>query len=737
MFGICVFIMARSFPFYKQHDAMDCGATCLRMVARYHGRFYSLEHLRELTFIGKDGVALIDIADAAEKIGMGTLAAKITWERLTDGLPMPMIVHWRQEHYIVVYEVGSNHVRVADPASGKHKLTKEEFLNSWASDIVDGEQVGIILLLETTPDFFEREGDKVDKSGFGFLFTYLFRYKRLLWQLILGLLTSSLLSMVFPFLTQTIVDVGINNRDLNLIKLVLMGQIVLFFSYTSVEFIRGWIMLHIGTRINISLISDFLVKLMKLPPRFFDSKLTGDLMQRINDNSRIEHFLTSSVLTTGFSLINFVVFGFILYFYNPTIFFVYFVFTIVYIIWIVLFLKKRKELDYKRFEQMAQNQSNLIQMISGMNEIKLHNAERQKRWQWERIQAKLYRVSIGYLALEQWQRAGASFLKEFKNLIITFIAAKAVTEGQLSIGEMVAVEYIVGQLNSPLEQMVIFIQMGQDAKISLERLNEIHKKEDEDGATPRLNVLPENGDLRMDNMSFQYGGQYSPMVIKGLNMMIPKGQTVAIVGSSGSGKTTILKLLLNFYQPTEGVVKLGEVSLNSIQNRLWRAKCGVVMQEGFIFTDTIAKNIALGDEMIDKKKLLQAVKVANINSYIDSLPLGYNTKIGDDGVGLSQGQKQRLLIARAVYKDPEYIFFDEATNALDSFNELIIMENLKEFFKGKTVVIVAHRLSTVKHADTIVVLEKGEIIEQGSHEELTRQRGAYYNLVKNQLELGA
>jgi ATP-binding cassette, subfamily B, bacterial len=716
---------------------MDCGATCLRMVARHHGRFYSLEHLRELTFIGKDGVALIDIADAAEKIGMGTLAAKITWERLTDGLPMPMIVHWRQEHYIVVYEVGSNHVRVADPASGKHKLTKAEFLNSWASDIVDGEQVGIILLLETTPDFFEREGDKVDKSGFGFLFTYLFRYKRLLWQLILGLLTSSLLSMVFPFLTQTIVDVGINNRDLNLIKLVLMGQIVLFFSYTSVEFIRGWIMLHIGTRINISLISDFLVKLMKLPPRFFDSKLTGDLMQRINDNSRIEHFLTSSVLTTGFSLINFVVFGFILYFYNPTIFFVYFVFTIVYIIWIVLFLKKRKELDYKRFEQMAQNQSNLIQMISGMNEIKLHNAERQKRWQWERIQAKLYRVSIGYLALEQWQRAGASFLKEFKNLIITFIAAKAVTEGQLSIGEMVAVEYIVGQLNSPLEQMVIFIQMGQDAKISLERLNEIHKKEDEDGATPRLNVLPENGDLRMDNMSFQYGGQYSPMVIKGLNMMIPKGQTVAIVGSSGSGKTTILKLLLNFYQPTEGVVKLGEVSLNSIQNRLWRAKCGVVMQEGFIFTDTIAKNIALGDEMIDKKKLLQAVKVANINSYIDSLPLGYNTKIGDDGVGLSQGQKQRLLIARAVYKDPEYIFFDEATNALDSFNELIIMENLKEFFKGKTVVIVAHRLSTVKHADTIVVLEKGEIIEQGSHEELTRQRGAYYNLVKNQLELGA
>ncbi len=729
--------MSKKFPFYRQHDAMDCGATCLRMVARSHGRFYSLEFLRELTFIGKDGVALIDIADAAEKIGMNTLAAKVGWERLADGLPTPMIAHWRQQHFVVVYEVGKNYVRVADPASGKFKLTKEEFLDGWASDIVDGEPNGIILLLETTPEFFEREGDKVDKSGFRFLFTYLFRYKKLMRQLILGLALTTLLQVFFPFLTQTIVDIGINNRDVGLIKLVLLGQIMLFFSYTSVEFIRGWIVLHIGTRVNISLISDFLIKLMKLPPRFFDSKLTGDLLQRINDNYRIEHFLTSSVLSTAFSLVNFVVFGFILYFYNPTIFFVYLFFTTFYVIWILLFLGKRKELDYKRFDQMAENQSNLIQMISGMNEIKLHNAEKQKRWQWERIQAKLYRVSISYLALEQWQRAGAAFFNELKNLFITFIAAKAVTEGQLSIGAMVAIQYIIGQLNGPLEQVVSFIKMGQDAKISLERLNEIHSKEDEEGSEPRLSILPENGDLAFQNASFQYGGQYSPMVIKGLSVMIPRGKTIAIVGSSGSGKTTLLKLLLNFYQPTEGVVKLGEVPLNSIQNRLWRDKCGVVMQEGFIFSETLAKNIALGDETIDRKKLLQAVKVANIHSYIESLPLGFNTKIGDDGVGLSQGQKQRLLIARAVYKDPEYIFFDEATNALDAYNELIIMENLNEFFKGKTVVIVAHRLSTVKNADSIIVLEKGEIIEQGSHEELTRQRGAYYNLVKNQLELGS
>jgi ATP-binding cassette, subfamily B, bacterial len=729
--------MSKNFPFYKQHDAMDCGATCLRMVARSYGRYYSLEFLREITHIGKEGVALIDISDAAEKIGMNTLAAKVAWDRLADGLPLPMIAHWRQQHFIVVYEVTPQYVRVADPAAGKVKLTKEEFLDGWASDIIDGEKNGIILLLETTPEFFDREGDKVDKSGFKFLFTYLLRYRRLLIQLIVGLVLSSLLQLVFPFLTQTIVDVGINNRDLGLIQLVLIGQVVLFISYMSVDFIRSWIMLHIGTRINISLVSDFLIKLMKLPPKYFDSKLTGDLLQRINDNHRVEQFLTSSVLSTAFSLINFVVFGVILFFYNVSIFFVYTSFTVIYLVWIIMFLKKRKELDYKRFDQMSENSSNLIQMISGMNEIKLHNAEKQKRWQWERIQAKLYRVSINYLALEQRQRAGATFLREIKNIFITFIAAKAVTEGTLSIGGMVAIEYIIGQLNAPLDSLVSFIQMGQDAKISLERLNEIHKRDNEEGKEERMNVLPENGDVYLENMSFQYGSVHTPMVLKNVSLKIPKGQTLAIVGSSGSGKTTILKLLLNFYQPTEGYVKLGDVSLNNIQNRLWREKCGVVMQEGFIFSETIAKNIALGEDHIDKKKLLQAVKVANIQSYVEGLPLGYNTKIGDDGVGLSQGQKQRLLIARAVYKDPEYIFFDEATNALDAHNEKIIMENLNEFFKGKTVVIVAHRLSTVKHADNIVVLEKGEVIEQGNHEQLTRARGSYYSLVKNQLELGS
>ncbi|MBL7818732.1 MAG: peptidase domain-containing ABC transporter [Saprospiraceae bacterium] len=728
--------MSKKFPFYKQHDAMDCGATCLRMIARFHGRFYSLEFLRELTFIGKDGVALIDIADAAEKIGMNTLAAKVSWKRLVEGLPLPMIVHWRQQHFMVVYEVTPQYVRVADPASGKYKLTRDEFLDGWASDIINGEPHGILLLLETTPEFFEREGEKTDKSGFRFLFTYLFRFKKLLIQLLLGMLLGSFLQLIMPFLMQAVVDVGISTSNLGFIKLVLLGQVIVFFSQASVEFIRGWILLHIGTRVNISLVSDFLIKLMKLPVRFFDSKLTGDLLQRINDNHRVEQFLTSSTLVTLFSMINFVVFGVVLAFFNMSIFGIYFMFTAFYVAWITLFLRKRKELDYKRFDQMSENQSSLIQLIYGMQEIKLHNAEKQKRWQWERIQAKLYRVSISYLALEQYQRAGAFFFNEFKNILITFLAAKAVVEGQLSIGSMVAIEYIIGQLNAPLEQLIHFIQAAQDAKISLERLNEIHSKEDEDGSQPRLNALPPNGDLILENVRFRYGSQHSPMVLKGIDLHIPRGKTVAIVGGSGSGKTTILKLLLNFYQPTEGAVRLGDVSLNNIAHRVWRDRCGVVLQDGFIFSETIAKNIALGEDIIDKRRLLQAVKIANIQSYIDSLPLGYNTKIGDDGVGLSQGQKQRLLIARAVYKNPDYVFFDEATNALDSYNELIIMDNLNEFLAGRTVVVVAHRLSTVRNADKIIVLEKGEIIEEGTHSELTLLRGAYYNLVKNQLELG-
>ncbi|NNE30449.1 MAG: ATP-binding cassette domain-containing protein, partial [Saprospiraceae bacterium] len=496
-------------------------------------------------------------------------------------------------------------------------------------------------------------------------------------------------------------------------------------------------LLHIGVRVNISLISDFLIKMMKLPVRFFDTKMTGDLLQRIFDNKRVETFLSSTTLITLFSLINFVIFGIVLLYYDRAIFYIFSFATVLYLAWIFLFLKKRRELDYKRFDQMAENQSNLIQLIGGIKEIKLHNAEKQKRWAWERIQAKLFRVSLDFLRVDQFQKSGSAFINESKNILISFLAARAVIEGQMTLGMMLAVQYIIGQLNAPIEQLVTFIHSAQDAKISLERMNEIHTQKNEEEASNKIPMLPEKRDLNLQDVSFQYSGPHSPMVLQDISFSIPSGQTTAIVGTSGSGKTTILKLLLNFYEPTTGRVSIGDQSLVNMQNRMWRDRCGVVMQDGYIFSESIAKNIALGDEIIDRKKLLQAVKVANFQDYIESLPLGYNTKVGADGMGLSQGQKQRMLIARAVYKNPDYIFFDEATNALDAFNELVIMENLEEFFEGKTVVIVAHRLSTVKNADNIVVLERGELVEQGTHKELTALKGAYYHLVKNQLELGA
>ncbi len=726
------------FQFYKQLDAMDCGATCLRMVAKHHGRQYSLDYLRELTFVDREGVSLMSISDAAEKLGMHSLGVKISWERLVADVPLPCIAHWKQQHFVVLYKIDAKNAWISDPAHGKHKLPKEEFLKFWASDTQNGEQVGILLLLETTPDFFVQKGEKVSRKGFSFLFGYLRNYRKEIVQLVFGLFVGSGLQLLLPFMMQSIVDVGITTKDIDFVYLILGAQLVVMLSSMSVEFIRGWILLHIGSRVNISLVSDFLAKLMRLPMRFFDTKMTGDLLQRIYDNERVERFLTSSALMTLFSVINLLVFGVVLLWFNTTIFWVFFGAALLYFGWIILFLRKRKTLDYQRFEQMSENQSALIQLISGMQEIKLHNSEKQKRWGWERIQAKLFHINVRYLALDQWQRAGATVINESKNLLISFLAARAVMRGELTLGQMLATQYLIGQMNGPLDHLVQFILQAQDASISLERMNEIHAREDEEPvSTEKTTILPENGDLMLENVSFRYGGPHDPLVLKEVNLLFPEGKTTAIVGSSGSGKTTILKLLLNFYQPQQGSVRLGDLNLENIQHKLWRSRVGVVMQDGFIFNDSIAKNIALGEELIDRKRLMRAAKSANIQQYIESLPLGYNTKVGQDGVGLSQGQKQRILIARAVYKNPEYLFFDEATNALDAFNERIIMENLGEFFRGRTVIVVAHRLSTVRDADNIIVLERGEVVEQGTHQELTWQRGTYYHLVKNQLELGA
>ncbi|NER12574.1 ATP-binding cassette domain-containing protein [Leptobacterium flavescens] len=730
----------RKFPFYKQLDQMDCGPTCLRMVTKFHGRSVPVDVLRKKSNITREGVSLGGIAEAAEDIGFHTLAVSVNYKTLEEEVPLPCIAHWRQRHFVVVHEIKKDSVYVADPAHGLVKYSKEDFIKGWIGKNADPEEAeGYLLLLEPTPDFYENDKTEKKEYGFKFLFWYFKPYKRYILQLVLGLVVGSLLQLIFPFLTQAVVDYGINYQNINFVYLILVAQLTLFISSTTVELIRGWILLHMTSRININLISDFLIKLMRLPIAFFDSKNTGDIIQRIYDHNRIQSFLSSTTLNTLFSAFNFVIFGAILAYYNLTIFVLFFIGSTAYIGWTLLFLKKRAELDYKRFDQSSDNQSSLYQLISGMQEIKLNGSERRRRWEWEAIQVRLFKISIKGLALSQTQNTGGQFLNELKNILITFIAAKSVIDGELTLGMMLSVQYIIGQLNLPINNFISFIQTGQDAKISLERLAEIHLKEDEeDKKEDYIRELPTDKTIKIRNLSFRYGGASSPWVLEDVDFDIPEGKVTAIVGASGSGKTTLIKLLLKFYDPTEGSINVGSMKLNNLSTGMWRKACGSVMQDGFLFGDTISRNITESDSegIVDKERLLHAVNVANIEEFIEELPSGFNTKIGSSGVNISGGQQQRIFIARSVYKDPKYIFFDEATSALDANNEKVIMENLQEFYKGKTVVVVAHRLSTVKNADQIIVLDKGKIIERGSHTELTAKKGAYYTLVKNQLELG-
>ncbi|MBR9920848.1 MAG: peptidase domain-containing ABC transporter [Bacteroidetes bacterium] len=725
--------MPKTFPFYKQHDAMDCGATCLRMVARHYGRFYSLEYLRQLTHQRKEGVSLLEISDAADHIGLHTLAAKVSFDRLRKVVPLPSIVHWRQNHYVVIYDITDKYVAIADPSIGLLRLSKEEFLDGWISTMEEGESVGVVLMLEPTPDFYQKEGEKTNKGGFGYIYQYLSNYTGLILQLLLGVALSAILLVIFPFLIQALVDEGVSSQDFNFVLLILLAWVMLFGSQMLIEHIRGWILLHLGVRVNINLISDFLIKVLKLPIRFFDQRMTSDLLNRIYDNERVERLLTTNTLFTAFSAISIVLLGGLLLYFDLTIFLIFIIGTGIYLAWVLRFMKARKELDYKRFDQAAENQVKLVEMINGMQEIKLHNAETQKRWEWERTEAKLFRVGMNYLAVNQRQRLGAQIITELKNILITIFAARAVINGQMTLGSLLAVQYIIGQLNPPVNQLVEFFRATQDAKISLERMNEVHLRENEENPERAVSILPENSNIRIDNLTYKYGGEGTPPVLEGLNLEIPRGKTTAIVGSSGSGKTTLLKILLNILPPTKGTVKLGDINISNFHSRLWREKCGAVLQDGYIFSDSIARNIALGDEIIDDHRMVLAAKVAHIQTFIEGLPLGYHTKIGAEGVGLSQGQKQRILIARAVYKNPDYLFFDEATNALDSRNESIIIQNIREFFKGRTVVMVAHRLSTVKDADHIIVLENGAVVEQGNHQQLNLRRGTYFHLLQNQL----
>lgn len=722
------------FTHYKQPDQMDCGPTCLRMVAKHYGRNFTVQTLRKYCEINREGVSLLGISDASEKIGFRSLGVKLSPAQLKEA-ELPCILHWRQTHFVVLYKIKNHKYYLADPAAGLVSLSEEDFSRSWLGD--KEKQEGIALLLSPTPQFYGQDDEKGTEVSWSFLFRYLITYRKLVLQLLFGLGIGSLLQLITPFLTQSVVDIGINTRNLNFIYIILIAQTALIIGRVSVEFIRSWILLHISTRINISILTDFLIKLMKLPMSFFDTKMTGDIMQRMNDQRNIQTFLTGSTLTTVFSMFNLLVFSVVLAYYNVGIFFVFAISSALYITWIVLFLKRRRALNYKSFEVSAKNQSSIVQLIGGMQEIKLNNCEQQKRWEWEHIQARLFKFNVKTLTLSQYQQGGATFINEGKNILITFLSAAAVINGHLTLGEMVAVQYIVGQLSSPIEQLLGFVQGFQDAKISLERLNEIHQMEDEEPVDKEWNHnLPENKSLSINKLTFRYPGAGNEPVLEDIDLKIPEGKTTAIVGMSGSGKTTILKLLLRFYEPQKGEIRVGDQSIHNIGFKTWRGQCGVVMQDGFIFSESIERNIAVGDDYPDKEKLRHAIKVANIQDFIDSLPLGLNTKIGAEGNGISQGQRQRMLIARAVYKNPQYIFFDEATNALDANNERVIMDNLAEFFKGRTVVIVAHRLSTVSNADNIILLDKGRIVEQGTHQELTALRGDYYKLVKNQLELG-
>ena len=717
---------------------MQCGIACLQMICSYYHKEYTLERLANCCFATTEGVSLLGISEAARKLGLNTTCGRMTIGQLAQ-VPLPCILHWNQNHFVVLYKIRRGKTfYIADPGKGKIRYTKEEFKSHWISTTSQGEEKGVAMFLEPTAEFGKLKGEEAEGiHSFRFLMGYLKQYRRYFVQIALGLLVGSLLQLILPFLTQAIVDLGIKHRDIQLIWLILLGELMIVIGRTSTDFIRRWLLLHISMRINISLVSDFFIKLLKLPMSFFDTKLMGDLLQRMNDHSRVQSFLTNQTLSVMFTTLSFLIFGIILAYYNLSIFAVFLAGSALYGIWIATFLRRRKVLDYELFEKQAINQNKTYQFITSMQEIKLQDCERRRRWEWEDVQADLFGVQMKSLKLQQTQEAGSIFINEVKNIVITVLAATAVINGQMTLGMMLAVQYIIGQLNSPVEQLMSFIYSLQDVKISLERINEVHAaKNEESGKDTKEGFPSEDRSIGIEGIGFKYDPHALRNTLEGISFRIPAGKVTAIVGASGSGKTTLVKLMLGYYPVMKGRITIGGEDINGYNLKWWRRQCGVVMQDGVIFSESIARNIAVDDGEVDVGRLEQAARIANIHDYVMSLPLKYNTLIGRDGVGLSQGQKQRILIARAVYKNPSFIFLDEATNALDAKNERAIVENLDKFYQGRTVIVVAHRLSTVKNADQIVVLDAGKVVETGNHASLIEKQGAYYNLVKNQLELG-
>lgn len=730
-----------NFPLIRQHDSMQCGVACLAMVCSHYGRDYSLETLSKYCTPTAEGVSLLAVCDAAGKLGLHATAGRTVAGQL-DATLLPCILHWRQNHFVVLYRVrghgGKRRYFIADPAKGLSVYSEDDFLEAWASTGIGGQDGGVALFLKPTPEFYSRpqEGRQQQKRSFRFLLGYIRLYRRYFGQIVLGLLLGCVLQLIMPFLTQAIVDVGIRGQNLRLIWLILLGELTIVLGRTATDLIRRWLLLHISMRINISLVSDFFIKLLRLPMGFFDTKLTGDLMQRIADHSRVQNFLTNQTLSVMFTTLSFLVFGAVLLVYDWKIFGIFLAGSVLYGLWTAAFLGRRKVLDYELFGQQARNQNSTWQMVTSMQEIKLQDCGQRRRWEWEDFQAGLFGVQMKSLRMQQAQEVGSVLINEVRNIVITVLAAAAVIHGQMTLGMMLAVQYIIGQLNSPVTQLMGFIYSLQDVRISLERINEVHQAPDEEGVCGDRREISGKGGITLSGVCFRYDPHSPEPVIDNVSMAIPEGRVTAIVGASGSGKTTLLRLLLGYYRPEAGIIRIGDSPLEEYDIDWWRRQCGVVMQDGVIFSESIARNIAVSDGEIDTRRLEEAARLANIHGYVMSLPLGYNTVIGRDGTGLSQGQRQRILIARAVYRNPRFILLDEATNSLDARNERVIVERLREFFRGRTVVVIAHRLSTVRDADQIIVLDSGRIVETGTHGTLTAGRGAYYTLVKNQLELG-
>lgn len=731
-----------SFPLTLQHDSMQCGIACLQMICKYFGRDYTLSALSKHCFATTEGVSMLGISEAADTLGLHTLSARATVDELAEN-PLPAILHWNQNHFVVLYKVKKGRkFYISDPAKGRITYGYDEFIAHWASTLSYGRPAGIVMFFGMTPAFFEFKMDGMtdasERRSFRFLFGYIKKYRKYFLQIVIGLILGSGMQLVLPFLTQAIVDEGIKGKDLNIIWLILLGQLMLTASRTTIDFYRRWILLRIGMNINISLLSDFFVKLLKLPMSFFDTKLMGDLMQRMSDHSRVNNFLTQNCLNVTFSMLTFVVFSVVLFMYSKFVFCIFLLGSLGYGCWLLSFLRRRKVIDYELFEQQSTNNNRTYEFITSMQEIKLQDCERRKCKEWETVQHDLFRVQQKSLKLQQTQEAGSICINEIKNMVITVVAAASVIHGDITLGMMLAIQYIIGQLNSPVEQLMQFFYSLQDVKISLERINEIHLMKDENGKEGlKKQVEDASEGITLRHVDFKYDPHAMYKTLDDINIHIPHGKVTAIVGASGSGKTTLIRLMLGYYPVSGGKLTIGGTDVNTLNKKWWRRQCGVVMQEGAIFSESIARNIAVDDNDVNQEQLYQAADLACIKDDIFYLPLRFNTKIGRDGMGLSQGQKQRILIARAIYKNPDYLFLDEATNSLDASNEYDIVTNLEKFYAGKTVVIVAHRLSTVRNADQIIVLKHGQVVEIGNHESLTAKRGTYYKLVRNQLELGS